>query len=364
MKVRATPYDFIEWDTTPFLPGRLFWSPGKEIGPVRIRHNHVKVRVPCRLDPVVLDYAKLHPTCEGDDYKAGAVGFGANLYTYVDVILTENPDVKINGDSPLVAKHIALIMKKTTGYKGGFSISCKSHRYRHVGFSSTASLSNAVANAINILLGRPYSENLLIKFVSHNYAEESDLKKGYLTPGISTGNSGHINQKGGIVVVASDCELLMRQPVPEGTKIIGAIPSLESVGKGPETSDVDVHSLSWIRHIDRFNAAKVCYWVLMDFMPAMIQGNLKKMGDVLYDIMFCGSKGAPLGSIHGGNLLGMIFEQRAAGVEMCFMSSAGPGLVAMTQEKEDIAQQIFEKYNCQIIKMEPDNQGLNVLIIE
>ena len=156
----------------------------------------------------------------------------------------------------------------------------------------------------------------------------------------------------------------MRHPIPDGTKIICGVPPLDSVGKGPETSDVDVHSLSWVRHIDRFNAAKVCYWILMDFMPAMVQGDLKKMGDVLYDVMFCGSKGAPLSPMHGGDILGVIFEQRISGLEMCFMSSAGPALVVMTQGKEDVAKSIFEKHDYKVIETEPDNKGLDILLIE
>ncbi|PIU62485.1 hypothetical protein COS83_02410 [archaeon CG07_land_8_20_14_0_80_38_8] len=364
MKVRATSYDYVEWNVQPFLPGKLFWQPDNNLKQIKSDKNYIKLQVPSRLDPVVLDYAKLHPTSEENDYKAGAVGFGVGLYTLAEITLTDNPDIEAKGDSPLVAKHIASIMKQTTKYEGGFSISCKSHNYKHMGFSSTGSLSSAVANGINILLGNPYTDDSLVKLVAHNYAEDSELKEGYLTPGISTGSSGHIAQKGGITVVSSDCELIMRRPIPEGTKIVYGVPPIESGGKGPETSDVDVHSLSWIRHIDRFNAAKVCYWILMDFMPAMNQGNLKNMGNVLYDTMFCGSKGAPLAPMHGGDLLGVIFEQRVSGVETCFMSSAGPALVALTQDKEEVAERIFEKYNFKTFKTEPDNQGSNVLLKE
>lgn len=362
MKVSGTPYDQVEWDVSPFGPGKIFWHPpAEDLRPLQTNPSPVALRVPCRLDPVVLDYAKLHPTSETNDYKAGAVGFAADLYSEVTVNPIQDPVIKASGSYPLIAEHIATIIKRITGYDGGFEINCSSHGLAHVGFSSTSSLSSAVANATNIGLGCPFSERLLVKVVAHNYAEISEHYPGLLTPGISTGSSGWIAQVGGIVVVASDCELVLRQPIPEGTTIIGAIPPVESAGKGPETSEVDVHSLSWVRHIDRFNAAKVCYWILMDFMPAMIQGDLQTMGSILYDIMFCGSKGAPLSPMHGGNILSVIFAQRKAGVEVCFMSSAGPGVVAMTRDKSPIATRIFEDNGYQVVMMQPDNVGAIVM---
>jgi len=355
MRVKASSFDFTDWDVEPFKPGKLFWNPGFFIEAKPGQWKRIKIKTPCRFDPTVLDLTKLQPTAEKNDYKAGALGFAGKIYSEAEIeLIKEN---KISADN-ILAEHVAKIIKEVTGYKGGFVINTKSHSYKHVGFASTATLCEAVANGINILLGKPFDDKELVKFIAHNYGEESEKKKGYLTPGISTGSSGNLVQRGGIGITASDCELVIWDTYPEGTKIIAGIPDVPGVGKGPETSDVDVFSLDWVRYIDRFNAAKVCYWLLMDFAPALKQHDLKKMGTVLYDISFGGTKGAPLIALHGGDLLGIILEMRLAGVEICFMSSAGPGLVAMTKDKSEEVIKIFKKHNCKVVEIEPDNEGL------
>lgn len=354
MKVKASSFDYIDWSVDPFKPGKLFWKPTilrkANVG----KYKRIKIQVPCRFDPTVLDLTKLQPTAEENDYKAGALGFAGKLYSSAEIELTDSK--KIVADN-LLAEHVAKIMATVTKYTGGFKITTKSHPYKHVGFASTAVLCEAVANGINILLSEPFDQREIVKFIAHNYGEESEKKEGYLIPGISTGSSGNLVQRGGIGITASDCELVVWDTYPEGSKIIAGIPDVPSVGRGPETSDVDVFSLDWVRHIDRFNAAKVCYWLLMDFAPALKQHNLKKMGSVLYDISFCGTKGAPLIALHGGNLLEIIFEMRLNGVEVCFMSSAGPGLVAITKNKSDKAIEIFKKHKCKVLEIEPDNEG-------
>ncbi|MCX6764177.1 MAG: hypothetical protein NTU58_00490 [Candidatus Nealsonbacteria bacterium] len=354
MKVKASSFDYTNWNVNLFKPGKLFWKPNflrkLKIG----QWKKIKIQVPCRFDPIVLDLTKLHPTVEKNDYKAGALGFTGKIYTQAEIELIDNK--KIIADD-ILAEHVAKIIRTVTKYNGGFKIKTKNHPYRHVGFASTATICEAVANGINILLGEPFNKKEIVKFIAHNYGEESEKKKDYLTPGISTGSSGNLVQRGGIGITTSDCELIIWDTYPKGTKIIAGIPNVPGVGKGPETSDVDVFSLDWVRHIDRFNAAKICYWLLMDFAPALKQHDLKKMGAILYDISFCGTKGAPLIALHGGDLLGIILEMRLSGIEVCFMSSAGPGLIAMTKNKVDKAIEIFNKHKCKTIEIEPDNEG-------
>jgi len=355
MKVKASSFDYVDWNVRPFKPGKIFWRPARVKRASMGKWKKIVLKTPCRFDPIVLDLTKLQPTAETNDYKAGALGFAGKLYS--EATITATRPKKIIADN-ILAEHIAKIMASVTHYTGGFTIKTKSHPYKHVGFGSTATLCEAVANGINILLGEPFEKKELVQFVAHNYGEESEKEKGYLTPGISTGSSGNLVQCGGIGITASDCELVLWDTYPKGTKIIAGIPHVAGVGKGPETSDVDVFSLDWVRHIDRFNAAKVCYWLLMDFAPALKQHDLKKMGSVLYDISFCGTKGAPLIALHGGDLLGIILEMRLSGVEVCFMSSAGPGLVAMTKDKATVAKKIFLKHRCKVVEIEPDDNGL------
>lgn len=355
MKVRASSYDYVEWDVDSFKPGKLFWKPNISRKVKIGDRNKIIINIPCRFDPTVLDLTKLQPTTKENDFKAGALGFAGKMYTTAEIELINKQEIITDN---ILAEHIAKIFSLITGYRGGFKTSVKAHKYTHVGFASTASQCEAVAYGINILLGQPLDQGELVRFIAHNYGEESELKKDYLTPGIYTGSSGNLAYKGGIGITSSDCELVIWDTYPDGSKIIAGIPNIPSAGKGPETSDVDVFSLDWVRHIDRFNAAKVCYWLLMDFAPALKQHDLRKMGSVLYDIVFCGTKGAPLIALHSVDLLGTILEMRLKGVEACFMSSAGPGLIAITKDNGDVAKEIFKKHNFEIVEIKPDNNGL------
>jgi len=365
LRVSGSIFDYVDWNVEPFKPGKILWNPNhKEIKKIKKRYTKVKVRLPCRLDATVLDMSKLQPTNEENDFKAGMLAFAANLYSYAEVELTDKPDIILAYDCErrILTMHVALIMKKILGYDGGFKIKAYGHPYRHVGFGSSAILGEAVAHAINIALGNPIDNNLLIKIISHNYGEESETKNGYLVPGISTGGSGNATNKGGVVIVSSDCELVIRDELPKGTKIIAAIPNSDRAGKGPEKSEVDVKSLSWIRQVDRFAAAKICYWILMDFIPALKHHDLKTMGEIIYNIMLCGPKGIPIITHHGSaDLLDIILNLKKKGVEIAFLSSAGPGLVAITKDKKEIAKNIFESHGCKIIELEPDNEGVKVL---
>jgi len=356
MRVRGTEYDLVDWDVELFEPGKLFWRPEYQ-GPIDTDRKRVKVQVPSRFDAVVLDFTRLHPTYEENDYKAGALGFAGALYSTADVEVTI--DGKVEADD-ILAQHIGLLFKEVTGCDGGFKIHTQDHPYRHVGASSSASLVAATANALNILLGKPLDDRQLVRFVAHNYGERSQLRDGYLVPGISTGSSGNLALRGGIGVTSSDCELIGWGRYPEGTNIVLGIPDIPEVGAGPELSQAEMLSLDWARHIGKYNAPKVCYWMMMDFLPALNQGDLRGMGKVLYDTSF-GSTKAALMNLYTSDIPNVIMEQQRAGVEGCFMSSAGPGLVALTIDKKDVARDIFKRRGYQVVDVEPVNEGLKII---
>jgi len=146
MRVKASSFDYTNWDVEPFKPGKLFWKPGFFKNPKITKWKKIKIKTPCRFDPTVLDLAKLQPTAEENDYKAGALGFAGKVYSEAEIELIK--DDKISADN-ILAEHVAKIIKTVTGYQGGFIIKTKPHSYKHVGFASTATLCEAVANGIN-----------------------------------------------------------------------------------------------------------------------------------------------------------------------------------------------------------------------
>ena len=59
MRVKASSFDFTDWDVEPFKPGKLFWNPGFFIEAKPGQWKRIKIKTPCRFDPTVLDLTKL-----------------------------------------------------------------------------------------------------------------------------------------------------------------------------------------------------------------------------------------------------------------------------------------------------------------
>ena len=357
LKVEAGHWDKTEWDVTPFKPGKVFWTP-EDVGEINISDKKmISLRAPCRIDVGVLDYTALKTTGM-PDYKAGEMSFAANKYTYVTVELLYRPKIIFDKETKrrLLLTHIASLIKKVTGFKGGFRIKARSHKYHHVGFGSSAVLAEATAVAINRLLGDPFSLRNLRKFIAYNFAEESDTLKGYLVPGASTGGSFNTMYYGGFVITSSETEMIFRMEMPPDTRFIVGIPQVKVAG--PETSEVDINCLSWMRHNERFSAGKTSAWILMELLPACVRKDLKKIGDFFYNFTFF-SKLIPM-LLYRNDLPGIIFELKENGLEGAWMTSAGPSLVAFTQNKDKIkkAVKIFKTRRCKVVILKPNNTGI------
>lgn len=356
MKVEASHYDFIEWNPVPIKPGTFINKP-KIIYKCKLKNRkEIILRSPCRIDVGLLDYSALKFT-DQNDYKAGEMSFACNIYTYVRVRLLDEDKIIIRSDRSILVKHYVLIVKNSTNYKGGFEIETRAPLYRHVGFGSSAVMAETVALAINKLLGNPLTNRELRNLIAYNFVEESDSQKEKLFPGASTGGSFNTITNGGFVITSSECEKIFRESIPSNMLFIVGIPNVKT--KGPETSETDVNCMGWVRHNERINAAKSCLWILTEVMPYWIKGDYTKVGEVFYNYTFFGGKGIQM-LFHRCDAHGILFEQKEAGLEGGWMSSAGPSLVVYTQneKKAEIAKKIFKRRGCgQVIVAKGDNQG-------
>lgn len=356
MKFEASHYDTVEWNPAPLKAGKMFYKP-KEKKKVKIgKRKEIILRSPCRVDVGLIDYSALKFTDE-NDYKAGEMSFAGNAYTWVKVKLIDK-EIKIKSERPEFVKHYALIVKQSTNYEGGFEIETKSHPFRHVGFGSSAIIAETTVYAINELLGNPFSFRELRKLVAYNFVEESDKDKELLFPGASTGGSFNTIRRGGFVITSSECEEIFHGDIPKDMRFIVGIPNVQVAG--PEASETDVNIMGWERHNERINVAKSCLWILTEVMPYWVKGDYKKVGNAFYNYTFFGGKGMQM-LLYRCDLHGILFQLKEAGLEGGWMTSAGPGLVAYTQNKAKVekAKRIFEKRKCkQIVVVKPDNKGI------
>jgi predicted sugar kinase len=344
--------------------GEILWNNLENI-PRKTKKDlkEVRFKAPTRLNFGILDFTEMRPNIPGTHCNSGSMGFGVKLYSTVNLSLTDNPNIIIAGLPSIKAKdlleHVALIMKNLTDYKGGFRISAEPINYPHVGLGSTAALSCALYNAINIALGSPFSDRELVKIGAFNYVEEGP--GGKLYPGQSTGMSGWIAQKGGICIVTSEAELVLRENIPKDYKAVVGLPKVK--GKGIADSEKELPDLDKFYLYDRFNSARMCHWTLMRLIPAIKSRNYKEVGNITWDMLANSCKG--VGSIilrESSEILKILIELRKAGGEICFISSVGPAIATLVPSGfVGNVVKVYKKYNQKVLELEIDNQGGQII---
>lgn len=356
MRVEASHYDFVEWNPKPIKAGTFINKPSRihkcNIG----KQREIALKSPCRIDAGLLDYSALKFT-DQNDYKAGEMSFAGSIYTDVNARILY-PEIIIRSDRPELVKHYALLVKNATDYKGGFEIEVTAPPYRHIGIGSSSVIANTVAVAINRLLGCPLTDEELRWLVASNFVEESDTDKGKLFPGASTGGTFNTIHRGGFTITSSECEEIFHDSVPNDMKFVIGVPDVKV--NGPEQSETDVNCMGWARHNERINAAKSCLWILTEIMPYWKKRDYAKAGEAFYNYTLFGSKALQM-LYYRSDLHGILFEQKEAGIEGGFMTSAGPGLVVYSQNPEKIkkAQEIFRDRGCkEVLVVKGDNRGI------
>lgn len=339
--------------------GQLLWCELESLPrKTEKKQEHLRLRAPTRLNFGILDFTEMQPNLPGTHCNSGSLGFGVSLYSQVELTLIDEPKVIIknlpDGKTKLL-NHTALIMKSLTDYRGGFEISADTIPYPHVGLGSTAALTFALYNAINIALGYPFTERELVKISAFNYVEEGPGNK--LFPGQSTGMSGWVALKGGICIVTAEAELVIREDLPENYQVIIGLPAIKE--KGVVESANELPDLKKFYLYDRFNSARICHWVLMRLIPAIKTKNYKEVGEITWDMFLNSCKGIGVIMLRSSiRLLDLLLSLRKAGGELCFISSVGPAIVTLAPpEAVEALVGVFKEHQLKILKLDVDNKG-------
>lgn len=353
--VEGTQFDRVAWNPEPCKAGKMFYKL-EDIKKVNIRDKkEITLRSPCRVDVGLIDFSPIQFTNSENFAKAGEMSFAGDQYTTVTVKLIDKSEIVVDSNRPMIVEHNALLMKQSTDYEGGFEIKTEDHGHKHIGLGSSSIMSETVMDAINRVLGEPLTFEEMKRLMGRNFLEEADSDKKMMFPGCTTTGSWNTIRNGGFTI-NSDTEMVFHADVPEEIRFVFGIPKIEV--KGPEESDTDVRTYSWLRHNDRINAAKVCYWVVTEIMPTIVRGDWKAAGQTFYNYTLTGCK-ALLMTFYQCGLADVVFQLKATGVDGAFMSSAGPNVVAFCLSDESVqkAKDIFEKKDFRVVVIKPDNKG-------
>lgn len=368
------PFDRITTVLEEFEPGQKdFIIPLQNFGvaPRRVAETverEVEITVPARLHPSVLDMNRFNISRAG----GGGLGVAIGVYFKARVRAIKQPEIIVKGERTLIMRHFAHVFKELLGYPGGFEIEMYDHKRRHVGMGSSAGSMCAACIGINEVLGRPFTNRELRRILGYHSCEESPTGNNYLIRAFETGIGAMVGINGGWVLGTDDLELVYRVALPETRVIvlIPDVPSLEDEFNGKETaaeSEVEL-LMRRARYLDSMQTGTKAQLILLDMLPAMIKGDLKGMGDALFDVSFLGSKRAECEKhgFFGASIYSHIGTFREIGAEMAGMSSVGPTIFALTQ-KQDVYDKILRYLRSQnipesrIIETEVDNVGARIV---
>ncbi|MEZ4483869.1 MAG: hypothetical protein R2864_04510 [Syntrophotaleaceae bacterium] len=264
------------------------------------------------------------------------------------------------------------MFKELLGYPGGLRSNCMitsavmSAWGRPSGRWSPPALESTKFRAL-------FNGRELRRIVGYHPCEESPYGNGYLMPAFETGIGAMVGVNARLILGTDDLEMVYRVPLPD-TKCTFSFLTSRSL-----------EDAQWVPRPPRNRKSSCCCAVpvisircrlegqtptgpLQDMLPAMIRGDLKGIGDAMFDLTFLGSKRAECeqhGS-HGAPVYNYISTFREIGAEVSGMSSVGPTIFALTRS-DDTYSRILKYLRSQgipesrIIETAVDNVGSRII---
>jgi beta-RFAP synthase len=352
MMIRGGDLDLVEYEFPTFPPGKNLKTLGFEkkkftLKPVK---GTIHVRAPARIHLTVLDMNRFAP----DHAGGGGIGFAIQCYCTADVSCTKKETVIDYGRAAIIENFVA-VFRKAVGYTGGFTIKVTDHKHQHVGLGSTSTVMIAVATAMNTAVGSPLSNTQLRHLIGRNYCEETE--GGNIAFGFETGVGPAVSTYGGMAVMGDELALAYHHPFAEGKNIYIVIPPINISSAGTQEFDLLMNKG---RNLDYCDRELKAYMFLMDLIPALERNDLKKIGDIIWEIEFRGSKRAEV-EHHGYGIYHFMNLLREAKLEFVGMSSVGPSIAIITEKDRKSVEKILKPSGLKIaIVTKADNKGLQV----
>ncbi|MDD4126829.1 MAG: GHMP kinase [Methanomicrobium sp.] len=351
--IRGGDLDLVEYEFSPFSVGENINTIGidKKKFDLKPDKKPIEVRVPARIHLTVLDMNRFSPDRPG----GGGIGFAIQIYTAAIVECTEK-ETDIDFSRAPIIKHFVGVFKKATGYTGGFKICVRDHERKHVGLGSTGSVMLVVGHAMNRALGSPLSNEEIRLLIGYNYVEET--VDGRIIGGFETGVGPAAATYGGIAIMGDELTLVHHCEFEEGKDVYIIIPPTEANAEGDDEFRLLMNRARTLDYRDRELKA---YMVLMDLIPALHKNDLKKTGDIIWEMDFRGSKRAEV-EHNSFEIYHYMSILRESGLEFVGMSSVGPSIAVITGKDRDDVITIIKDAGLEIaLETKADNTGVRFI---
>jgi beta-ribofuranosylaminobenzene 5'-phosphate synthase len=213
----------------------------------------------------------------------------------------------------------------------------------------------AVATALNYAVGSPLSNTQLRKLIGHNYVEET--VDGNIAFGFETGVGPAVSTHGGMAIMGDELTLVYHHPFAEGRNVFIIIPPTDISSAGTQEFDLLMNKA---RNLDYRDRELKAYMFLMDLIPALERDDVKKVGDIIWEIEFRGSKRAEV-EHHTYRIYHYMSMLREAGLEFVGMSSVGPSIAVITDRDRIELERTIGPWGLKVaIATRVDNTGLAI----
>ena len=354
LMIRGGDLDLVMYEFSPFKTGENINTLGidKKSFELKPAKGPVEVKVPARIHLTVLDMNRFSPDRPG----GGGIGFAIRIYTTAVAECTAS-GLEIDFSRKPIVIHFTEVFKKATGYTGGFKICVRDHDKKHVGLGSTGSVMLAVGHAMNRALGNPLSSEEIRLLIGHNYVEETTDAN--IIGGFETGVGPAAATYGGIAIMGDELTLVHNCRFAEGKDVYIIIPPTDAKASGDDEFRLLMNRARTLDYRDRELKA---YMVLMDLIPALHRDDLKKTGDIIWEMDFRGSKRAEV-EHNSFEIYYYMSRLRDAGFEFVGMSSVGPSIAVITGKKREEAVKLIEDAGL-IVALETKTDNTGVKFIE
>jgi len=164
-----------------------------------------------------------------------------------------------------------------------------------------------------------------------------------------------VSTHGGMAIMGDELTLVYHHPFAEGKQVYILIPPTDISSAGTQEFDLLMNKARTLDYRDRELKA---YFFLMDLIPALEREDLKKCGDVIWEIEFRGSKRAEI-EHHSYRIYHYMSQLREKNLEFVGMSSVGPSIAVVTDKKIGAMKKLLKPMGLTIaFTSKVDNAGL------
>jgi beta-ribofuranosylaminobenzene 5'-phosphate synthase len=160
-----------------------------------------------------------------------------------------------------------------------------------------------------------------------------------------------------MAIMGDELCLVYHHPFADGKNVYILIPPTVISSAGTQEFDLLMNRARTLDYRDRELKA---YLFLMDLVPALENDDIKKAGDVIWEIEFRGSKRAEV-EHHSFAIYHYMSQLRDAKLEFVGMSSVGPSIAVVTALDKKAMEKILRPLGLSIaIVTKVDNEGLKI----